>query len=219
MEVVKIVLLIIFSYLLGSVNFARILSKSSNSDITKKGSGNPGTMNMLRSYGAKLGGLTLLLDILKGALPAIIGFFLLGGYANLEGATLGLYLGGVSVILGHIYPILYRFKGGKGIACSLGVFLVANPLATILVFIISVVYLWFFEYGSITSFIMITALTVIEGLKVSSYQNVFITILLFAIFFLTFFAHRQNIFRLLIGKENRVSLKTILKKRKEHKNN
>jgi glycerol-3-phosphate acyltransferase PlsY len=214
MLTVKIVLIVLFGYFLGNVNFARLLSKKNNSDITKKGSGNPGTMNMLRSYGAKLGGLTLIFDLLKGALPAVIGFFALGGYANMQQATLGLYIGGVSVIVGHIYPVMYGFRGGKGVASSLGVFLVANPLATLIVFLVAVVYLWFFEYGSITSFIMISALTILEGLKVATYQNVFITILLFLLFFLTFFAHRNNIFRLLIGKENRVSLKTMLKKRK-----
>ncbi|PKK95913.1 MAG: hypothetical protein CVV59_01245 [Tenericutes bacterium HGW-Tenericutes-4] len=214
---IKIVFIILFGYFLGNLNFARLLSKKNNSDITKQGSGNPGTMNMLRSYGAKLGGLTLLLDLLKGAVPAILGYFVLGGHSNLEYATLGLYIGGASVILGHIYPVFYKFKGGKGVASCLGVFLVANPLATLIVFLVSLVYLWFFEYGSITSFILITALTVIEGLRVANYQNLFITILLFFIFFITFFAHRNNIFRLLIGKENRVSLKRMLQKKKSLK--
>lgn len=215
MFVVKIVLIILFGYLLGNFNFARFLSKKNNSDITKQGSGNPGTINMLRSYGAKLGSLTLLLDLLKGALPAIVGFYLLGGNLNPESATLGLYIGGASVIIGHIYPVFYSFKGGKGVACSLGVFLVANPLATLIVFLVAVIYLWFFEYGSITSFILITALTVIEGFKVASYKNVFIALLLFFIFFLTFFAHRTNIYRLLTGKESKISLKTMLKNRKK----
>ena len=194
MEILKYVLLVIFSYLFGNLNFALIISKRHNSDITKKGSGNPGTMNMLRSYGAKLGGLTLILDILKGAIPAILGFYIFGGSANLEMATLGLYIGGFSVIIGHIYPVMLKFKGGKGIACSLGVFLVANPLATLIFFIISVVYLWFFEYGSISSLIMITAFTIIEGVKLAPYNNLPITLLLFSIFFITWFAHRQNIF-------------------------
>lgn len=215
MFIVKIVLIILFGYLLGNFNFARLLSKKNNLDITKQGSGNPGTINMLRSYGAKLGSLTLLLDLLKGALPAIIGFYVLGGYANPETATLGLYIGGVSVIIGHIYPLFYNFKGGKGVASSLGVFLVANPIATLIIFTISIIYFWFFKYGSITSFILITSLVVIEGLKVASYQNIFIAILLFLIFFLTFFAHRKNIARLLTGKESKVSLKTMFKKTKE----
>jgi|AntRauTorcE11897_2_1112592.scaffolds.fasta_scaffold00001_320 glycerol-3-phosphate acyltransferase PlsY len=219
MSVFAYVLLIGFSYLLGNINFAVVLSKLKESDVTKKGSGNPGTMNMLRSYGARLGGITLLLDILKGSIPAIIGFFAFGGYANLEMATLGLYIGGFSVILGHIYPVTMSFKGGKGIACSLGVFLVANPIATFIFFVISIIYLWFFEYGSITSLIMITALVTVEGLKVIQYNNIAITLLLFAIFFITWFAHRQNIFRLLIGKENRVSLKRMLKKRRQAKSN
>ena len=160
MEVLKYILLIIFSYLVGNINFALIISKHNKSDITKKGSGNPGTINMLRSYGGKLGGLTLILDMIKGATPAIIGFFAFGGYANLQMAILGLYIGGFSVIVGHIYPIMLKFKGGKGIACSLGVFLIANQ-STLIFFIVAVIYLWFFEYGSISSFIMITALTII----------------------------------------------------------
>ena len=219
MEVLKYILLIISSYLIGNINFALIISKKHNSDITKKGTGNPGTINMLRNYGAKLGGLTLVLDIVKGAIPAIIGFFAFGGYANLEMAHLGLYIGGFSVIIGHIYPITLKFKGGKGIACSLGVFLVANPLAILIFFVISFIYMWFFEYGSISSLIIITALTIIEGIKISAYNNIAITLLLFGIFFITWFRHRQNIFRLLIGKENRVSLKSMLKKRAANKTN
>lgn len=217
MIVLKYVLLILFSYLLGNINFALLLSKFNKSDISKKGSGNPGTMNMLRNYGAKLGGMTLVLDVIKGVVPTTIGFFMFGGYANMEFATLGMYIAGFSVIIGHIYPITLKFKGGKGIACSLGVFLVANPLCLIIFFIIAIIYLYFFEYGSISSLIVITALTIIEGIKIAEYNNIAISVLLFAIFFITWFAHRQNIFRLLIGRENRVSLKKAFSKRKVKK--
>jgi len=208
----KAILLVFGAYLIGNINFARILSKKVNSDITKQGSGNPGTMNMLRSYGAKLGGLTLLLDLLKGAVPSILGFFIFGGYSNLALAYFGLYLAGISVIIGHIYPVFYKFKGGKGVASSLGVFLVANPIVTLIVFIVAVIYLWLFEYGSISSFIMITALTIVEVLRLYSYNNIGIFICLFFILFFTFFSHRKNIIRLFNGKENKVSLKNIFKK-------
>ncbi|MGD9901211.1 MAG: glycerol-3-phosphate acyltransferase [Spirochaetales bacterium] len=218
MEILKYVVLILFSYFLGNISFARIISKKNNSDITTKGSGNPGAINMLRNYGAKLGGFTLLLDVLKGAVPAIVGFFWFGGYSDPEMATLGLYIAGFSVIIGHIYPVLLKFKGGKGIACSLGVFLVADPLVMLIVFAVSVIYLWFFEYGSITSFIMITSLTIIEGLKVQAYDNITIVLMLFGIFFMTWFAHRKNILRLLIGKENRLKLKGMFKKKNKENN-
>lgn len=217
MFVLQLMAVGLVSYFIGNISWAKIISKRNNSDITKKGSGNPGTMNMLRSYGARLGGLTLVMDVIKGAVPAVSAYLIFGGNANMETATLAMYVAGLSVILGHIYPVIYKFKGGKGIACSLGVFLVANPLNMLLFFAISVVYLYFFEYGSITSLIMVTALTIIEGLKISNYNNIAITLLLFGIFFITWFAHRQNIFRLLIGKENRVSIKTMLRKRKVKK--
>jgi glycerol-3-phosphate acyltransferase PlsY len=119
MIVLYYALLIIGSYFIGNISFAIIISKKKNGDITKVGSGNPGTMNMLRTYGFKLGFLTLVLDTLKGAIPSLIGLLIFG--------KVGLYTAGLSAILGHIFPVVRKFKGGKGIACTLGVFLVADP--------------------------------------------------------------------------------------------
>ena len=165
---------------------------------------------MLRNYGIKLGALTLVLDVLKGAIPALCGVLLFGGFNTVDGTT-GLYIAGFSVVLGHIYPVVYKFKGGKGIACALGVFLIADPLWLLLFFVVAFVYLWFFDYGSVASLTVVSALTIIQGIK--NYGNLTISLLLFAMFILTLFAHRQNIFRLLVGKENKANLQKSIKKK------
>ena len=159
-------------------------------------------MNMLRNFGVKTGGLTLILDVLKGAVPALVGYLTMG--------ETGLYVAGLAVVVGHILPVFRKFKGGKGVACALGVFLVANPLLTLGFFALAFVYLLIFDYGAIASFIVITAMTVIEAYLHAG--NFVISLLLFAMFTIIFVSHRQNITRLLIGKENKANLKKSLRK-------
>lgn len=223
MEWWRFVIVIVVSYFLGNINFARILSKGMKEDITKKGSGNPGTMNMLRSFGFKAGALTLVFDALKGSLSALLGFFMFGGlnesYLDIWGlhssanAMMGLYIGGISVIIGHNFPIVFKFKGGKGVACMLGVFAVSSPLWVAICFIFGFIYLYIFDYAAVASFIFISIVTFIEALKYTGEnKNLVVTILLFCMFCLTWFMHRQNIFRLLVGKENKANLKKALKK-------
>ena len=202
MDILWYILLVLGSYLIGNINFAIFISRKKNNDITKLGSGNPGTMNMLRNFGVKTGGLTLILDVLKGAVPALVGYLTMG--------ETGLYVAGLAVVVGHILPVFRKFKGGKGVACALGVFLVANPLLTLGFFALAFVYLLIFDYGAIASFIVITAMTVIEAYLHAG--NFVISLLLFAMFTIIFVSHRQNITRLLIGKENKANLKKSLRK-------
>lgn len=217
MIALKFVLLVVLSYLFGSVSFARILSKKQNSDITKLGSGNPGTMNMLRNFGFKSGALTLFLDAVKGALPSLAGFLIFGGTAGGGLAYVGLYAGGLAAILGHNLPIFYGFKGGKGVACMLGMFLVAQPLITLIMMVVVFVYLCVFDYAAAGSFILITAITIVEAHRInmadySSEISIILRALLCLMFFMCFFMHRKNILRMLVGKENKVNLKKALKK-------
>lgn len=210
MQILFYILLMLGSYFIGNISNARMLSKLKQDDITKHGSGNPGTMNMLRTFGFKTGILTLVLDAIKGAIPALTGF-LLSKYLGYD-QYFGLYLAGISVVLGHNFPIIYRFKGGKGVACILGVFAVAEPLWATIAFLGCFLYLLIFDYGAMASFIFITSLTVVEAYKFRG--DIRICSLLFILFFLTWFMHRQNIFRLLIGKENKVNLIGAIKKLK-----
>ena len=198
----KVLVTVIVAYFFGNISIARIISKKKNSDVTKLGSGNPGSTNMLRNFGFKIGFLNFILDILKGLIPTLAALLIFGSktYA---------YVAGLAVILGHIFPVVYKFKGGKGIASMLGVFLATNPLVTLVVTAVAAISWLCFEYGSVASFLCVTALTVIEGFNAKALpapdQNI-ICLLLFAIFLVTWWAHRGNITRLLVGKESKVSL-------------
>jgi len=211
---IKIILLIIGGYLIGCFSSAKFLSRIKKDDITKHGSGNPGTMNMLRTFGFKFGLLTLIMDALKGAIPSLVGFLIFGGTAGGDMAYIGLFVGGYAAILGHIFPVFSKFKGGKGVACIVGMFAVAEPLWALAAFAICFLYLIIFKYGVLASFIFITLLTIIEGYRFRG--NIVICLILFGVFCSIWFMHRQNFFRLLIGRENKVNL---FKKKKRTNNN
>jgi len=220
MEWWKLLILIIGSYLIGNIFFARIISRAKKYDISKSGSGNPGTMNMLRNLGFSIGLLTLVLDMLKGVIPALAGFFMFGGYQGGTNAYIGLFVGGLSALVGNIFPVFYRFKGGKGAAVVYGMYCVAQPWLGLIVFVCGFFYLLVFDYASLLSFCMITTFTIYEAYSLgimSGSGNIIISFLLFAIFCLVWFAHRNNIFRLLIGKENRVNFKEKIFKHKNKK--
>ena len=210
MEWWKFVVLIVGSYLIGNIFFARIISKIKHYDINKAGSGNPGTMNMLRNLGFGIGLLTLLLDMLKGIVPAIAGYYLFGGASAGVNAYIGLFTGGLSALIGNIFPVFYKFKGGKGAAVVYGMYCVANPLLGVLIFVGGFIFLVLFDYASFVSFLMVTLFTIFEAYSLGILNgggNIVISCLLFAIFCLVWFAHRQNIFRLLTGKENRINFR------------
>ena len=164
MTILKWVLLIILSYALGNVSVARIISRIKKDDITKHGSGNPGTMNMIRTFGVGTGLLTLFFDCLKGALPALAGYLLFLGEGMIMANT-ALYAAGLAVVFGHMYPVVYKFKGGKSVACALGIFCVANPILLVCVFCASILYLYFFDYGAVFSFIVLTICTAVEAIS------------------------------------------------------
>ena len=209
-----ILLIVIVSYFMGNISFSRFLARTKKQDITKLGSGNAGSTNILRNFGFKFGVLNLVLDILKGFLPSFLAYKIFGD--NL----IYLYIAGISVMIGHIYPVIFKFKGGKGIASMLGVFLAADPIVTLIVIAIAAISWIIFKYGSVASFICVTALTVYEGIKAKSLlgnQPKIICLLLFIIFCLTWYAHRSNIERLLCGRESKVSLiKSTKKKLKQN---
>ena len=116
---------------------------------------------------------------------------------------------------------MYGFKGGKGIATMLGMFMAANWLATIIAILAGTVIWAIFEYGSVVSFICITSLTVIEGIRARMSLELtdrrIVCLILFAIFLFTWYAHRKNIQRLLLGKESKASLIKKTKKKLKSK--
>ncbi|MGN1227210.1 MAG: glycerol-3-phosphate 1-O-acyltransferase PlsY [Christensenellales bacterium] len=217
-------ILVIASYLLGNISFGRIVSASRNVDITKQGSGNPGMTNVMRTHGAKLGVLVLVLDVLKGAIPALVGVFVFGGYTQSEiplfltgtaESYTALFACGFASMLGHIFPVFYKFKGGKGVATFVGIFFVAQPLLSLIVFAVAFLSLLLFKLMSVTSIGLIIVLTTLQLIYVPSGNNIAIYVILVLMLLLTIFSHRSNIVRLIKGTENITSIQEAIKKDKE----
>ncbi len=199
-------ILIVVSYFIGNINFGKIIASSKNVDLSKQGSGNLGATNMFRNLGAKLGYLTLFLDASKGVISSLTGYLVFGGVAGGNEAIIALYACGLAAILGHDFPVIYKFKGGKGISTTLGVFLVAMPFQTLLVFVFLFVYVWFFKYVSVASLLLVTAMVVWQNLTLQE-PSLTISILTFVIFILAWWCHRGNIQRLLLGTERETNIK------------
>lgn len=211
---IKIIAVVIFSYMLGNFNSAIVISKIKHNDVRKLGSGNPGTMNMFRNFGKGIGLLTLALDALKGIIPCLVGWLVCGDFLQLGDAKIGLYIGALSVIIGHVFPVIYKFKGGKGIASSVGVCLVINWWATLISFTVGALFLIFVKIGSVTSFIIISVPIIMDVFMMSATDYPLICrILLFALFCITLFAHTKNLIKLYGGNERKVIL--FKKKQKE----
>lgn len=228
----QFVLLAVACYLIGSVNFARLISRSKNKDITKMGSGNPGTMNMSREFGWKIGALTFLCDALKGGLPALAGHLLYRGCVFegtlIETSDFARYFCGLFVIVGHIFPVFMKFKGGKGIASTLGLFWVGlsceNLWWILLGFGVAVVLVGFIyvtEWGSLASLLGVTGCSIAQAvIFVQGYQyvplNAYLVCLymfLLALNLLTWGAHYANLTRLFAGEEHHTSIKKLIKKK------
>lgn len=121
---IKLVIAFLIAYFIGNISPSTILARSQGIDIKQEGSGNAGTTNALRVMGKKAGAITLVIDILKGAAAVLIGTLLAG--------EVGAYGCALFVMLGHIWPMIFKFKGGKGIATSFGALLAINPLLALI---------------------------------------------------------------------------------------
>ena len=202
MEYWLLAIMVVVSYFVGNVNFARILSKSKNVDITKQSSGNPGATNMYRTFGPKLGYLTLFLDACKGVIAALLGLFVVGhGQFNSTDALIGIYSCGLAAMIGHCFPVIYKFKGGKGVSTMIGVFAVSMPWVVLIGFVAGFLFVFFFKYLSVVSLLLATVFVIYQNMTLAE-PNLVIALLTFAIWVLTWWAHRANISRLIMGKEN-----------------
>jgi len=204
------------SYLLGSVSFSFIITKLLfRKDLAKQGSGNLGATNVFRNYGFKVAFPVLILDILKAAIPATVGLLLYGpsthnwmhGFGTIDGQT-ALYSCGLAAFFGHCFPFWNKFKGGKGVATLVGVFLVANPLLTVPAFLLCLGVGHLLRCAALGSFFFITVAVLWQGFYVGGVVGIGMTTSIFLTFayFAILFTHRANIGRLLRGTENKVSL-------------
>ncbi len=194
----KTVIAFAIGYLIGNFATSVVLSKFTyNDDVRKHGSGNAGATNMLRVFGLGPATITFIGDSLKAILAVYLGR-LIGGH---EGS---LYAG-AAVVLGHNWPILLNFKGGKGIACSIGVLMFLNPALGIIALAIGVAVIFRFRYvslGSIVGIVSAPILFLVAGENSGTvYLAAFLALLAIA-------RHKDNILRLLDGSEKRVGEKT-----------
>ena len=205
------IIIAIIAYLVGSINFSIIISKRmAGFDVREKGSGNAGTTNMLRSVGVKAAAITLLCDILKGVVVILIAILIGNIVDGLDDALL-VQLAGIFVIIGHTFPIFFGFKGGKGIATSLGILLMSNwqiGLICLVFALILMVITRMVSVGSIAAAILFPVLVIFIG------QNYIVPVnnwsyLIFSIIvaILVLFNHRENLKRIFTGKENKISFK------------
>ncbi len=222
----------VISYFIGCFNFAVLISKLKHKDIREIGSGNPGTMNMSRTFGLKIGVINFFCDAFKGAICVLAGYFIFRNYVfagtNIVVSDFARYFFGVFAIIGHIFPVTMKFKGGKGIASTLGLFWCSLTCERGWFFVLGFflllgvfLYIVFFEWGSMGSLIGVAAFTIWQGvIFVTRYQAEITSgwviacfMMLLLINALTWIAHRKNLFALMGGEEHRTSVKKMVKKK------
>ena len=198
-------LVVIVSYLLGSINFAYITARIKGIDISSEGSGNPGTSNVLRTLGKGSAAIVLFGDLLKGAIPII--FFYQDQYFLVYG---------LAAVVGHIYPVFYKFKGGKGVATYLGVYVATvlmNPynsdLFNIEIFqilnipVLAFFYFVVFKTTRVSAIASLATVLVTVSLLIYINNEISNVVVLVILFFLILIKHSENIKRLKEGKENK----------------
>ncbi len=190
----ELIIIILTSYLMGSIPFGLILTKIFlNKDIRKIGSGNIGATNVLRAGNKIVGYLTLILDVLKAIIPII--------YIKLNYPDL-IYVSSLSVFLGHVFSIWLKFKGGKGVATYVGILFCINyflgiifVISWLIIFIISK----FSSLGSILSSLVIPIYIFLN----SDYNNEYFFVIMFV---LILFTHRENVKRLINKEESKTKI-------------
>ncbi|ARU63018.1 acyl-phosphate glycerol 3-phosphate acyltransferase [Tumebacillus avium] len=187
------------AYLLGSISTSTLLTKKvAGIDIREHGSGNAGATNTMRVLGPKLAGVVLLLDALKAVLAVLI--------AKWQGVP-ELFVAGaaIAVILGHNWPVFFRFRGGKGIATTLGAVLALVPVPALIAAVVGLVVLYWWRYVSLAALVFTALLPLFTYLLHAPHEYVWFTS---AAFVLSLWRHRSNIGRLVSGRENKLGAKT-----------
>ena len=189
----------LISYLLGSIPFGKIVTKVlTGKDITKTGSQNIGATNVYRSVSKKAGLLVLILDGIKPMLALVlISYFFNEYYQNFK------FLYFFISIVGHVFPIWLKFKGGKGVACFFGGSLIISPIPTLIsmaVWMVTVKITKISSLGALLSIFLLTSYQIVSNYGTLNKGTIF------AIMLLIFWKHNENIKRLIEGKENKINL-------------
>lgn len=206
MEKIYIIAIGLISYLIGSINSSILISKAvTGKDIRKSGSGNAGATNMLRTMGKKYAAITLIIDILKGVVALIIARLMQG----LGVEPWAEYIAGVCVVLGHNFPVFFGFKGGKGVATSLGVVMMLDWKIGLAVLIIALAVMATTRYVSLGSIIAAVTFIVLQiaVMLISGNFNLVSFVCVMILGILLIVRHSANIVRLLNHTENKLGQK------------
>lgn len=207
------ILMAIVAYLIGSVNFSIIFSKKfAGFDVREKGSGNAGTTNMLRSAGKGLAALTLICDILKGVVSILLAYFI-GRISYDSFPEIVVQVAGIFTVLGHTFPIYFGFRGGKGVATSLGILLLINWQIGLICLVFALLIMLLtrtVSIGSIMAALLFPVLTMFMAADEASHYivkdgNYVVFGIIMAL--IVIFNHRSNLVRIMKGEENKVSFK------------
>ena len=194
----KYILIVVIGYLIGNFASSYFVGKlMAKIDIREHGSGNAGATNTFRVLGAKAGAIVFVFDILKGMLATAIGLWITGDRA-------GAMLAGTMAVVGHNWPVLLNFKGGKGIATSFGLIIVLFPQIALILFAVVVPLMLLTRFVSLGS---ITAAVLFPVLLIAYQEPLKIILLGFVIALLAILRHKENLVRLWEGKENKISFK------------
>lgn len=214
--IIKYILIAVIAYLLGSLNFSIILSEVvKKKDIRDSGSGNAGATNMLRTYGKKAAVGTMIGDILKVALGIIIAFAILdvpmkyifsnpADAAEIQRVMLYKEFAGLFCVLGHIFPLYFKFKGGKGVAACTGMVIIVDWRIALILFVIFIGVILISKWISLGSIVIALLYPV---LIFAFYKNFILTAVALLFTAIVIVAHRENIKRLAKGTENKISIK------------
>lgn len=189
-----VILAIVIAYFLGNISPSTLIGRARGIDIKKEGSGNAGTTNALRVLGKKAAVITLVIDIGKGFLAVKLGFLLAGPVAAMYCA--------LAAFIGHIWPVLFRFKGGKGVAVAFGAILGVNWQLALLALAIVIVAVLITRMVSMGSVIVAVTFPILAWFMEPDF---FWIGCIMAVIML--YAHRSNIGRIIRGEENKLSFK------------
>ena len=211
--VITAVVTVIAAYLIGSINFAVIFSKAFvKKDVRELGSGNAGATNVLRNAGLSAGILTFLFDALKGFVATYMGREIFGYISANNGGDwsapiIGAYLCGTACMLGHVFPFFFDFKGGKGVATSVGIFAVCCPVAIISGIVVFALVTVFSKYVSLGS-VIATAVVVVMSIIFYDKTAVILPqiLLILAMGAIVILKHKSNIKRLIAGTESKIKI-------------
>lgn len=196
------IIIIIIAYLLGNISTSYIVAKRlAGVDIRTQGSGNAGSTNVLRTLGKKAGAMTFIGDLLKGIIAVFVAR-LIANFTSIDVITAG-YVAVVGVVCGHNWPIFLGFRGGKGVATSLGAMIAVNPIIALGCFAMFLIIVAVTKYVSLGSVVGIVMSSIIMML-VQNEKGMIVTLFLSAS---VIYTHRENIKRLLNGTERKIGQK------------